>query len=129
MIRPPPISTRTDTLFPYTTLFRSAAKQAGVQRSTLSCTNLAPGFAAFPANDKLVLKQQRQPSVAIVSSYNDMLSAHQPFDRFPAIIKAAVRAVGGVAQFAGGVPAMCAAITQGPPGMALSLRSEERRVG
>src|SRR3546814_4666442 len=79
---------------PYRTAYLqhlTAAKQAGVQRSTLSCTNLAHGFAAFPANDKLVLKQQRQPSVAIVSSYNDMLSAHQPFERFPAIIKDAVR--------------------------------------
>ena len=101
------------------------ARQQGVNRSSLSCTNLAHGFAAFPANDKLVLKQQRNPSVAIVSSYNDMLSAHQPFERFPKIIKDAVRAVGGVAQFAGGVPAMCDGITQGQPGMELSLFSRD----
>lgn len=113
---------------PYRTAYLqqlTAATQQGVQRSALSCTNLAHGFAAFPANDKLVLKQQRQPSVAIVSSYNDMLSAHQPFERFPAIIKDAVRAAGGVAQFAGGVPAMCDGITQGQPGMELSLFSRD----
>ena len=98
-----------------------AARSRGVHRSALSCTNLAHGFASFPAHDKLVLKQQRDPSVAIVSSYNDMLSAHQPFERFPHIIKEAVRAAGGVAQFAGGVPAMCDGVTQGQPGMELSL--------
>ncbi len=96
-----------------------------VHRGTLSCTNLAHGFAAFPVNDKLVLKQQKKPSVAIVSSYNDMLSAHQPFERFPPIIREAVRAAGGVAQFAGGVPAMCDGITQGQTGMELSLFSRD----
>ena len=99
--------------------------QKGVQRSTLSCTNLAHGFAAFPPNDKLVLKQQKLPSVAIVSAYNDMLSAHQPYQRFPEIIKDAVRKAGGVAQFAGGTPAMCDGITQGQPGMELSLFSRD----
>ena len=102
-----------------------AAKHDGVQRSALSCTNLAHGFAAFPAHDKLVLKQQKQPSIAIISSYNDMLSAHQPFEHFPQLIKSAVRAAGGVAQFAGGVPAMCDGITQGQPGMELSLFSRD----
>ncbi|MBJ7311043.1 phosphogluconate dehydratase [Rugamonas sp. CCM 8940] len=102
-----------------------AARVKGVQRSALSCTNLAHGFAAFPANDKLVLKEVRKPSVAIVSSYNDMLSAHQPFEGFPAIIKEAVREVGAVAQFAGGVPAMCDGVTQGQPGMELSLFSRD----
>jgi phosphogluconate dehydratase len=101
------------------------AQRQGVQRSALSCTNLAHGFAAFPPNDKLVLKQQKNPSVAIVSAYNDMLSAHQPFERFPHIIKEAVRAAGGVAQFAGGVPAMCDGVTQGQPGMELSLFSRD----
>lgn len=100
-------------------------RQKGVQRSTLSCTNLAHGFAASPANDKLILKQQVAPSIAIVSAYNDMLSAHQPFERFPHIIKDAVRKAGGVAQFAGGVPAMCDGITQGQPGMELSLFSRD----
>ncbi|QYF92079.1 phosphogluconate dehydratase [Massilia sp. PAMC28688] len=102
-----------------------AARLQGPQRGALSCTNLAHGFAAFPANDKLVLRQVKQPSVAIVSSYNDMLSAHQPFESFPAIIKNAVREVGAVAQFAGGVPAMCDGVTQGQPGMELSLFSRD----
>ncbi len=102
-----------------------AARIQGVQRSALSCTNLAHGFAAFPANDKLKLKEYRKPSVAIVSAYNDMLSAHQPFEAFPAIIKDAVRKVDAVAQFAGGVPAMCDGVTQGQPGMELSLFSRD----
>ena len=102
-----------------------AARLQGPQRGALSCTNLAHGFAAFPANDKLVLRQVKKPSVAIVSSYNDMLSAHQPFESFPAIIKEAVRAAGAVAQFAGGVPAMCDGVTQGQPGMELSLFSRD----
>jgi phosphogluconate dehydratase len=101
------------------------ARRQGVQRSALSCTNLAHGFAAFPADDKFVLKQQKKPSVAIVSAYNDMLSAHQPFERFPQVIRDAVRAAGGVAQFAGGTPAMCDGITQGQPGMELSLFSRD----
>src|SRR6478735_6874761 len=84
-----------------------AARVQGVQRSALACTNLAHGFAAFPASDKLKLKEQKKPSIAIVSSYNDMLSAHQPFQYFPEIIKTAVREVDAVAQFAGGTPAMC----------------------
>jgi phosphogluconate dehydratase len=102
-----------------------AARVKGVQRGTLACTNLAHGFAAFPANDKLKLREQKQPSVAIVSSYNDMLSAHQPFEYFPKVIKEAVREVGAVAQFAGGVPAMCDGVTQGQPGMELSLFSRD----
>ncbi|TQK07584.1 6-phosphogluconate dehydratase [Herbaspirillum sp. SJZ107] len=102
-----------------------AARVKGVQRGTLACTNLAHGFAAFPANDKLKLREQKQPSVAIVSSYNDMLSAHQPFEYFPKVIKEAVREIGAVAQFAGGVPAMCDGITQGQPGMELSLFSRD----
>ena len=102
-----------------------SALQQGVQRNALSCTNLAHGFAAFPASDKLALRQARLPSVAIVSSYNDMLSAHQPFERFPQLIKQAARAAGGVAQFAGGTPAMCDGVTQGQPGMELSLFSRD----
>jgi len=112
---------------PYRTAYLArleAARHQGVQRGALSCTNLAHGFAAFPANEKLKLKQDRAASVAIVSSYNDMLSAHQPFERFPQIIKDAISA-GGVAQFAGGVPAMCDGITQGQPGMELSLFSRD----
>ncbi|WP_374359249.1 phosphogluconate dehydratase [Pseudoduganella danionis] len=102
-----------------------AARIKGVQRGALSCTNLAHGFAAFPANDKLVLKEVKKPSVAIISSYNDMLSAHQPFEGYPQLIKQAVREVGAVAQFAGGAPAMCDGVTQGQPGMELSLFSRD----
>jgi phosphogluconate dehydratase len=102
-----------------------AARIPGVQRGALACTNLAHGFAAFPANDKLKLREQTKPSVAIISSYNDMLSAHQPFEYFPKVIKDAVREIGAVAQFAGGVPAMCDGVTQGQPGMELSLFSRD----
>ncbi|MEC4721152.1 phosphogluconate dehydratase [Noviherbaspirillum sp. CPCC 100848] len=102
-----------------------AARLNGVHRGALACTNLAHGFAAFPENDKLKLKQVKAPSVAIVSAYNDMLSAHQPFEHFPRIIKEAVRGAGAVAQFAGGTPAMCDGVTQGQPGMELSLFSRD----
>jgi phosphogluconate dehydratase len=72
-----------------------------------------------------MLREMRRPNVAIVSSYNDMLSAHQPFERFPEIIKRAAREAGATAQFAGGVPAMCDGVTQGEPGMELSLFSRD----
>ncbi|GAA4027950.1 phosphogluconate dehydratase [Actimicrobium antarcticum] len=128
----PVLSSVTDRIIERSRPWRSAylarmasALQQGVQRNALSCTNLAHGFAAFPANDKLALRQARVPSVAIISSYNDMLSAHQPFERFPQLIKDAARAAGGVAQFAGGVPAMCDGVTQGQPGMELSLFSRD----
>ena len=101
-----------------------AAAQQGPARGGLGCANLAHGFAASGA-DKDQLKRAATPNVAIVSSYNDMLSAHQPFDDFPAQIKAAARNAGGTAQFAGGVPAMCDGITQGRAGMELSLYSRD----
>ena len=96
-----------------------------VKRSQLSCGNLAHGFAACSQQDKDRLVMMDQADVAIVSSYNDMLSAHQPYATYPQIIKAAVRDMGGVAQFAGGVPAMCDGVTQGQPGMELSLFSRD----
>ncbi|AZG07930.1 phosphogluconate dehydratase [Pigmentiphaga sp. H8] len=96
-----------------------------VERSQLSCTNLAHGFAAMPDRAKLMLKVQEQPNVAIVSAYNDMLSAHQPLAEFPAWIKEAALAAGATAQFAGGVPAMCDGVTQGQAGMELSLFSRD----
>jgi phosphogluconate dehydratase len=102
-----------------------AARRRGSARAGLSCTNLAHGFAASDATDKEALKLMRWPNVAIVSAYNDMLSAHQPFERYPALIKRAAREVGAVAQFAGGVPAMCDGVTQGQPGMELSLFSRD----
>ena len=101
------------------------ARQRGSTRAGLSCTNLAHGFAASDAGDKEALKQMRWPNIAIVSAYNDMLSAHQPFERYPALIKRAAREAGAVAQFAGGVPAMCDGVTQGQPGMELSLFSRD----
>jgi phosphogluconate dehydratase len=94
-------------------------------RGALSCANLAHGFAGLTGDDKMKIKAIREPNIAIVSSYNEMLSAHAPFVSYPDIIKKAAREVGGVAQFAGGVPAMCDGITQGNPGMELSLFSRE----
>ncbi len=102
-----------------------AARSAGVGRAKLSCANWAHAFAAENAADKLTLRDPTAPNVAIVSAYNDMLSAHQPLERFPAIIKAAAREAGGTAQYAGGVPAMCDGVTQGRPGMELSLFSRD----
>jgi phosphogluconate dehydratase len=102
-----------------------AARHQGPQRGALGCTNLAHGFAAFPADDKMRLRELRRPSLAIVSAYNDMLSAHQPYQHFPAILKDAAREAGAVAQFAGGTPAMCDGVTQGQPGMELSLFSRD----
>ena len=101
------------------------AKSSKVHRSTLSCGNLAHGFAACSKTEKSLLTQLTHSDIAIVSSYNDMLSAHQPYETYPALIKDAVRATGGVAQFAGGVPAMCDGVTQGQPGMDLSLMSRD----
>lgn len=97
----------------------------GPHRNSLSCTNQAHAYAAFPQSDKTILTETRQPSIAIVSAYNDMLSAHQPFSGFPELIKQAAREAGAVAQFAGGVPAMCDGVTQGQPGMELSLFSRD----
>ncbi|MDF5753890.1 phosphogluconate dehydratase [Spongiactinospora sp. TRM90649] len=101
------------------------ARLRGPARTGLACANLAHGFAASPAADKLDLRGSVKPGVAIVTSYNDMLSAHQPYETYPGELKAAVRAAGGVAQVAGGVPAMCDGITQGRAGMELSLYSRE----
>ena len=97
----------------------------GPQRGRLSCTNIAHAVAASPANDKLVLHAERQPNLGIVTSYNDMLSAHQPFATFPELIKDAARSVNATAQVAGGTPAMCDGVTQGQPGMELSLFSRD----
>ncbi|XQW86803.1 phosphogluconate dehydratase [Thalassotalea piscium] len=102
-----------------------AQKSQTVHRANLSCGNLAHGFAACGKEDKQVLRGINHSDVAIVSAYNDMLSAHQPYETYPKIIKAAVRETGGVAQFAGGVPAMCDGVTQGQPGMDLSLMSRD----
>ncbi len=102
---------------------QSSSKSA--QRGGLSCTNIAHAVATAPANDKLILHAEHQPNLAIVSSYNEMLSAHQPFVSYPDVIKAAARQAGATAQFAGGTPAMCDGVTQGQPGMELSLFSRD----
>lgn len=101
------------------------AASATVHRQSLSCGNLAHAFAAAPASDKLALRARSAPNLGIVTSYNDMLSAHQPFAAYPEIIKSAARRAGGTAQVAGGVPAMCDGVTQGQPGMELSLFSRD----
>ena len=102
-----------------------ALRHHDASRAQLGCTNLAHGYAAAPSADKIWLRQARQPNIAIVSAYNDMLSAHQPLGDYPAWIKQAAREVGATAQFAGGVPAMCDGVTQGQPGMELSLFSRD----
>ncbi|WJF89858.1 phosphogluconate dehydratase [Paraburkholderia bonniea] len=94
-------------------------------RGALSCANLAHGFAGLEGRDKLAIKAIREPNIGIVSSYNEMLSAHAPYKNYPDLIKQAARENGGVAQFAGGVPAMCDGVTQGNAGMELSLFSRE----
>jgi phosphogluconate dehydratase len=102
-----------------------AATAKVTTRSRLSCTNLAHGFASSEPADKAAIKQLRWPNLAIINSYNDMLSAHQPLERYPTILRTAAREAGATAQVAGGVPAMCDGITQGQPGMELSLFSRD----
>ncbi|AKI02104.1 6-phosphogluconate dehydratase [Hoeflea sp. IMCC20628] len=99
--------------------------EKGPFRSSLSCGNLAHGFAACGPDDKASLAGDVAPNLGIITSYNDMLSAHQPFETYPAQIRAAARDAGGVAQVAGSVPAMCDGVTQGQPGMELSLFSRD----
>jgi len=94
-------------------------------RKRLGCANFAHGLAACGAQDKEALRDREGPNLAIVTTYNDMLSAHQPFERFPEIIKRIAREAGGTAQVAGGAPAMCDGVTQGEAGMELSLFSRD----
>ncbi len=101
-----------------------AAHHAGTSRARLGCGNLAHGFAAS-GPDKDALRTKPWPNIGIVSAYNDMLSAHQPYERYPSLIRAAARDAGGIAQFAGGVPAMCDGVTQGTDSMELSLFSRD----
>ncbi|HWG03161.1 MAG TPA: phosphogluconate dehydratase [Trebonia sp.] len=103
----------------------AAAADRGPARGRLACANFAHGLAAMNPPDKKALRGFAKPNVAIVSAYNDMLSAHQPFETYPAALKAALREAGGIGQFAGGVPAMCDGITQGRDGMQLSLFSRD----
>ena len=102
-----------------------AQRSATPRRKSLGCANLAHGFAGCGADDKQALRNGEGPNLAIVTSYNDMLSAHQPFETYPEIIRQGARAAGGTAQVAGGVPAMCDGVTQGETGMELSLFSRD----
>jgi phosphogluconate dehydratase len=100
------------------------AAKDGPRRAHLSCGNQAHAYAAMGA-DKSTLLEERAPNIGIITAYNDMLSAHQPFETYPAQIKEAARAFGATAQVAAGVPAMCDGVTQGQPGMELSLFSRD----
>jgi len=102
-----------------------AAFQQGVHRSTLNCGNLAHGFAACNQHDKAALAADIVPNLGIITAYNDMLSAHQVYENYPKSIKNYANTFGAVAQVAGAVPAMCDGVTQGQPGMELSLYSRD----
>ncbi len=91
----------------------------------MGCANVAHAFAALPRDDKLKVVAEHAPNIGIVNAYNDMLSAHQPYERFPAVIRDEAHRHGATAQVAGGVPAMCDGVTQGLPGMELSLFSRD----
>ncbi len=106
-----------------------ARVQAAIDRprgaDRMGCANVAHAFAALPANDKLRVVAQKAPNIGVVTAYNDMLSAHQPYEGFPAVIRDEARKHGATVQVAGGVPAMCDGVTQGLPGMELSLFSRD----
>ena len=99
--------------------------QAGPMRGSLSCSNLAHGMAACSQIEKNRLTEDLVPNLAIVTAYNDMLSAHQPYEGYPEKIRRVAAQLGAVAQVAGGVPAMCDGVTQGQDGMELSLFSRD----
>lgn len=94
-------------------------------RNFVSCSNMAHAAAAAPSDEKNSILMNTKPNIGIVSSYNDMLSAHKPLEHFPKVIKAAATQFGATAQIAGMVPAMCDGVTQGRPGMELSLMSRD----
>src|SRR5438093_6212951 len=102
---------------------QTAARPRGTDR--MGCANVAHAVAALPAGDKLRIVAERAPHIGIVTAYNDMLSAHQPYERFPDVIRDEAHRQGATAQVAGGVPAMCDGVTQGNPGMELSLFSRD----
>ena len=91
----------------------------------LGCANVAHAIAALPKNEKLRIVEKKAPNLAIVTAYNDMLSAHKPYENYPKLIREASLSLGATAQVAGGVPAMCDGVTQGEPGMELSLFSRD----
>ncbi|HSX71360.1 MAG TPA: dihydroxy-acid dehydratase, partial [Pseudomonas sp.] len=103
----------------------AAAADQGPQRGKLQCANFAHGVAGCSGADKQTLRLPNAANVAIVTAYNDMLSAHQPYEDYPQRIKTALHEVGSVGQVAGGVPAMCDGVTQGEPGMEIGIASRE----
>ena len=102
---------------------KMASRSRGADR--MGCANVAHAFAAMPANDKLKVVAEKAPNIGIVTAYNEMLSAHQPYVNYPDIIRHEATKHGATVQVAGGVPAMCDGITQGEPGMELSLFSRD----
>ncbi|MBU4508207.1 MAG: phosphogluconate dehydratase, partial [Gammaproteobacteria bacterium] len=103
----------------------AAQRKNGTQRGGMGCANMAHTTAALPASDKLKIHAERAPHVGVITAYNDMLSAHQPYEHYPELIRGHARALGATAQVAGGVPAMCDGVTQGASGMELSLFSRD----
>ncbi len=101
------------------------AKGIGVNRKKLSCSNIAHAMAPMEKDEKIAIAKMEQPNIAIITAYNDMLSAHEPFKLYPALIKRTLTDLGATAQVAGGVPAMCDGVTQSQPGMELSLFSRD----
>ena len=127
----PTVATVTDRIVERSRASRSAyldlidrQRDEGVHRPTMSCGNLAHGFAAS-GDDKAVIKAGKAMNIGIVTAFNDMLSAHQPYGRYPEQIKIFAREAGATAQVAGGVPAMCDGVTQGQDSMELSLFSRD----
>lgn len=107
------------------TAYLAQMAQAPAGRSGLSCGNLAHGMAACSAQDKARIRMIDEVNIGMVSAYNDMLSAHQPYERYPQLLRDYLRSIGATGQVAGGVPAMCDGVTQGEPGMELSLASRD----
>jgi phosphogluconate dehydratase len=101
------------------------ARAGKTQRAGMGCANMAHTTAALPAADKLIIHAERAPHVGVITAYNDMLSAHQPYEHYPELLRGHARAIGATAQVAGGVPAMCDGVTQGAEGMELSLFSRD----
>ena len=102
-----------------------SARSKTVHRAQLACGNLAHGFAACQPDDKAMLKSLTHNDIAIITAYNDMLSAHQPYEHYPERLRKALNSAGAIGQVAAGVPAMCDGVTQGQDGMELSLMSRE----
>ncbi|MBB6561015.1 phosphogluconate dehydratase [Acidovorax soli] len=106
-----------------------ATVDAMVQRKSpqdrMGCANLAHAYAALPGSEKFKVTVEKAPNIGIVTAYNDMLSAHQPYQAYPALLRDEAARHGAMAQVAGGVPAMCDGVTQGTPGMELSLFSRD----